>query len=68
MSKQFNNEELKEHFAKVDKLIKYYIENMDRERGTVEEALSYLFADLSTEDLNRAFEDVELKENNKYWG
>lgn len=66
MTKQFNQQELKEHFTKVDKLVKYYIENMDTEHGTIEEALSYLFADLSTEDLNRAMDDLKLKLKTRY--
>jgi hypothetical protein len=66
MTKQFTKEELKEHFNKVDKLVKYYIENMDTEHGTIQEALEYLFGELCTEDLNRATEDLKRKLKTRY--
>ena len=60
------NDQLKEHFKKVDKLVKYYMENMDNEHGTIQEALEYLFGELGTDDLNRAMDDLKLKLKKRY--
>jgi hypothetical protein len=57
-----DNEKLKEHFKKVDKLVKYYMDNMDNEYGTIQEALEYLFGELGTHDLNRAIEELKIKQ------
>jgi Skp family chaperone for outer membrane proteins len=63
MSELFNDEELKEHFVKVDKLVKYYMNNMDNELGTIQEALENLFSELGKDDLERAIKDLARKEN-----
>lgn len=60
------NDTLADHFTKVDKLVKYYMENMDNEQGTIQEALEYLFGELSTDDLNRAMDDLKLKLKKRY--
>lgn len=65
MSELFGNdrEKLEKRFAKVDKLVKYYMDNMDQEHGTIQEALENLFAELGTDDLERAIKDLASKEN-----
>lgn len=61
-----DSKQLAEHFTKVDKLVKYYMDNMDLERGTIQEALEYLFGELGTDDLNRATEDLKRKLKKAY--
>ena len=56
-----NDKQLAEHFKKVDKLVAYYMDNMDYEHGTIQEALENLFADLSGSDLDRAMAELARK-------
>lgn len=58
-----NEIELKEHFKKVDNLVAYYMDNMENELGTIQEALEHLFADLSTIDLDRVAAEIARKRN-----
>lgn len=55
------NDTLAEHFTKVDKLVKYYMEHMDTEHGTIQEALEYLFTELESSDMDRAIEQLNSK-------
>jgi hypothetical protein len=55
--------ELKEHFDKVDKLVNYYMDNMDEERGTIQEALENLFSDLGGSDMARAMDTLKRKQS-----
>lgn len=56
-----NDIELKEHFKKVDKLVSYYMDNMENEQGTIREALEYLFGDLGSSDMDRAMAELSRK-------
>lgn len=56
-----NDIELKEHFKKVDKLVSYYMDNMENEQGTIREALEYLFGDLGSSDMDRAMAELARK-------
>lgn len=58
--------ELKEHFDKVDKLVSYYMENMDEERGTIQEALENLFSDLGGNDMARAMDTLKRKQSKRH--
>jgi ADP-dependent phosphofructokinase/glucokinase len=58
-----DNKKLEEHFKKVDKLVSYYMANMDQEPGTIQEALEYLFGELGSEDIERAIKELNRKEN-----
>lgn len=55
--------EFKEHFKKVDNLVAYYMDNMENELGTIQEALEHFFADLSTIDLDRVVAELARKRN-----
>lgn len=56
-----NDIELTEHFKKVDKLVSYYMDNMENEQGTIREALEYLFGDLGSSDMDRAMAELSRK-------
>lgn len=56
-----NDIELKEHFKKVDKLVSYYMDNMENEQGTIREALENLFGDLGSSDMDRAMAELSSK-------
>lgn len=58
--------ELKEHFDKVDKLVNYYMDNMDEERGTIQEALENLFSDLCHSDMARAMDTLKRKQSKRH--
>jgi hypothetical protein len=57
-----NNEQLKQHLTKVDKLVQYYMDNREDEEGTIREALEYLFCELSGSDMDRAMATLESKQ------
>lgn len=60
------DKELKEHFAKVDRLVNYYLDNRDDELATIEEALQALFGDLDESDLNRAMATLDAKTRKRH--
>lgn len=63
---RMTDKELKEHFAKVDKLVNYYLDNRDDELATIEEALQALFGDMEEGDLNRAIDTLNAKTRKRH--
>ena len=59
--------EFKEHFKKVDQLVNYYMDNMEYEKGTIQEALENLFAELGTSDMDRAMAELASKKKKRYY-
>lgn len=62
-----DSKKIEEHFKKVEQLVNYYMDNMDNERGTIQEALENLFAELGTSDMNRAMEELASKKKKRYY-
>lgn len=62
-----DSKKIAEHFKKVEQLVNYYMDNMDNERGVIQEALENLFAELGVDDMNRAMAELESKKKKRYY-
>lgn len=62
-----DSKKITEHFKKVEQLVNYYMDNMDNERGTIQEALENLFAELGTSDMDRAMAELASKKKKRYY-